>query len=479
MAKPQISLLSPDDLQAVHDTTLGILRDVGVIVHNDKVLLRLAEAGANVDTAQKIARFSEDLVMQSLEAARKQYILYGREPARVARFGYGDQNLISSPGQFGWFDYQRPERRDPVLKDAQAAIQLGDALENITVVGAMAVPVDVPPPIRDVVLTAELVKHTGKPTRCWPVSAQSSRYVLEIYEVAAGGKAALRERPMTEMFLEPISPLQLPDKEFDILIEFTEYGQPASLGPMAMAAGTAPATLAGTLAQENAEILAGVVAIQTIASGTPIMYGGIPHIMDPRTSICAFGSPEQTLMALAMTEVGKHYGFPVYINVNLTDAKCLDVQAGMEKINGLVTGMMAGADLFGHAGIVGTDHGGNLLWLVIDDEAASFAKRIVRGFTVNTETLAKSVIADVGPKGHFLEHDHTLKHFRSELWIPTSAWTREVYSEWAEGDFLSMGDRAQAQAERLLETHEPEPLAPDLTREIERIVDAARRELVD
>ena len=100
---------------------------------------------------------------------------------------------------------------------------------------------------------------------------------------------------------------------------------------MAMASGTAPGTLAGTLAQENAEILAGVVVTQLLGPGTPILYGGIPHIMDPRTSICSFGSPEQALMAVAMVQLGRFYGFPVYINVGLTDAKALGRPGGHRK----------------------------------------------------------------------------------------------------------------------------------------------------
>ena len=147
----------------------------------------------------------------------------------------------------------------------------------------MAQPETISEKYRDVVLTAELVKGTGKPTRCWVRNGATARYILEIYRTVAGGDAALRAQPMVEAFLEPISPLQLPGDGLDIVKEFAQAGQPVSIGPMAMTAGTAPGTLAATLAQENAEILAGIVITQLLAPGTPITYGGIPHIMDPRT----------------------------------------------------------------------------------------------------------------------------------------------------------------------------------------------------
>ncbi len=477
MPAPRIEILSPEEIQQIHATSLRILERTGVVVRHAGVLAMLAEAGLSVDFGKSLVHLSPDKVLQAVEYAGKQYILRGRDQRRVARYGFHDQNLISSPGQYAWFDHLTGARREPTLQDARSAAKVGDALPNITVVGAMSVPVDVPAAIRDVVLTAELVKATGKPTRCWPVTRRSSRYVLEIYAAIAGGKAALRQSPMVETFLEPISPLQLPEAGLDVLLEYLDYGQPVAIGPMVMASGTGPATLAGTLAQENAEILAGLTVIQTLAPGTPVMFSGIPHIMDPRTSICSFGAPEQGLMGLAMAQLGKYYGFPVYVNVNLTDAKTLDVQAGMEKMGSLLLGVLAGADFFGHGGIVGTDHGGSLPWLVVDNEAMNYARRIAKGFVLNTETLAEDAVTETGPGGNYLMHPHTLRHFRDELWMPDKLWTRDSYDGWVAAGGASMVDRATAKVKEILANHEVEGLDPRLEQEIDHIVAAARAEL--
>jgi trimethylamine--corrinoid protein Co-methyltransferase len=477
MAELKIEILTPEEIQQIHETSLHILEKVGVMVHHKTVLQKLAEGGAKADFAKQTIRFKPDLVLHALDLSAKQYILHGRDPQKVAKFGHGELNLISSPGQYAWFDHHTGLRRGPTLQDVRLAARVGDALPNITIVGAMAVPTDVPAEVKDVSLTAELVKATGKPTRCWPVSRKSSHYVLEIYTAMAGGKAALRMNPMTETLLEPISPLQLPETGVDVLLEFLEYGQPVSVGPMVMASGTGPATLAGTLAQENAEILAAITTIQMLAPGTPILYGGIPHIMDAHTSICSFGSPEQGLMAVAMTQIGKHYGLPVYINVNLTDAKTLDVQAGMENMGSFVLGILAGADLFGHAGIVGTDHGGSLPWLAVDNEAMNYARRISRGFVVDPETLAEQVIADVGPTGNFLAQAHTVKHFRDEFWLSNPLWAREPFDGWFQKGASSMEERANAKVDQIISHHETEPLEAGLEKEIDHIVRAAKRDL--
>ena len=477
MAAIRVTVLSEREINDIHEASLAILRDTGVLVHHKEMLELLGQAGAQVDSTTNIARLPERLVMESAAQAGKTYTLYGRDPARVARFGQGDFVLMSSPGQYAWIDAETGRRRSATIPDARDAIRLADALDNVTIAGAMAQPEEISERYRDVFLTGELVKGTVKPTRCWVRNGATARYILEIYRAVAGGEEALRTRPMIEAFLEPISPLQLPRDGLDIVQEFARAGQPVSIGPMAMVSGTGPGTLAGTLAQENAEILAGVVVTQALAPGTPITYGGIPHIMDPRTGICSFGSPEQGLMAVAMVQMGRFYQFPIYINVGLTDAKTLDAQAGAEKGTTMLLGALAGADMFGHAGICGTDHAAGLAWLLADHELMAYVKRIARGFDVTAETLATDVIEQVGPGGSFLAEEHTVKHFRNELWLPDTAWTRQTWDAWATDGHPTIGDRLRNEVSRILREHEPKPIDEALTCEIDGIVDAARRHL--
>jgi len=473
----RVQILAEKEIESIQDASLLILRDTGVMVHHEEMLRMLGQAGAKVDSDRKIARLPEKLVMDSVAKAGKRYVLHGRDRNRVARFGYGDLVLMSSPGQYAWIDSQTGQRRPATIQDARDAIRLGDALDNITIVGSMAQPESLSEKYRDVALTAELVKGTDKPTRCWVRNGATARHILDIYRIVAGGEAALRAHPMVEAFLEPISPLQLPKDGLDIVREFAQAGQPVSIGPMAMTAATAPGTLAGTLAQENAEILAGIVITQLLAPGTPITYGGIPHVMDPRTGICSFGSPEQGLMAVAMVQIARSYGFPVYVNVNLTDAKLPDAQAGAEKAATLLMGALAGADMFGHSGICGTDHAGSLLWLAFDDELMSYVKRIARGFAVDEEHLATNVVHSVGPAGNFLAEEHTVRHFREAIWLPSAVWTRQPYDLWHSDGATSFGDRLHGRVEDLLETHQVNPLDDAMIREIDRIVVSARQEL--
>jgi trimethylamine--corrinoid protein Co-methyltransferase len=368
MSRFRFDIFSETELLSLHEASLKILRDTGVLVQHPEVVQMLLRAGASVESAHPLVHLPESLVMDSLARAGKAYVLHGRGLGRAAHFGAGELLMMSSPGQQTWFDTQTGQRRPATIEDTREAIRLGDALSHISIVGAMAQPEGMNERFREVLRAAELIQGTTKPTRSWVSTAYTARFVLELFRVVAGGEAALRAHPMTEGFLTPISPLQFPADGLAVLREFIRAGQPVCIASMPMASGTAPVTLAGAMALANAEILAGNVITQQLGCGTPILYGGIPHILDPRTAICSFGAPEQAIMAVGMTQLGRHYGFPVYINVGLTDAKNLDLQAGIEKGATLALGALAGADLFGHAGVRGADHGASLLWLCADNE---------------------------------------------------------------------------------------------------------------
>ncbi|UCC21508.1 MAG: trimethylamine methyltransferase family protein, partial [Planctomycetota bacterium] len=170
-------------------------------------------------------------------------------------------------------------------------------------------------------------------------------------------------------------------------------------------------------------------------------------------------------------------GFPVYINVGLTDAKVPDAQAGIEKGTSMLLGALAGADMFGHCGICGTDHAGSLTWLGVDNELAAYVKRVVRGFDVSDETLATKVVGEVGPKGNYLAQENTARHFREELWLCSQLWTRQSFDAWESDGSKSFADRIADEVNRLLGEHKPEPLDEALSHEVDRIVECAKRQL--
>jgi trimethylamine--corrinoid protein Co-methyltransferase len=246
---------------------------------------------------------------------------------------------------------------------------------------------------------------------------------------------------------------------------------------MAQMGLSAPCSIAGVLAQENAEILAGLCLTQMIRPGMPVCYGGIPHAFDMRTTQMIFSGPEQAIFGVAMTQMGKHYGLPVYINVGLTDSKRPDAQAGLEAAATLALGAAAGADIFGHMGICGVDQATSLDMLVLQDEIIAYVESTMRPLDFSDEALGLDVLESVGPGGTYIDSDHTAGRFRRELWQPRLL-DREFFQAWHDAGCVSTEERCTRRKEELLAGHRPEPMPSELERTIDGIVAAARRELV-
>jgi len=142
----------------------------------------------------------------------------------------------------------------------------------------------------------------------------------------------------------------------------------------------------------------------------------------------------------------------------------------------LLMGALAGADTFGHMGICGADQGASLEQMIVDNEMAGFVKRVLGSFEVNADTLALDVIKQVGIGGDFLSHDHTVSHFRKELWFPAGFDRRSWDDFWNDGA-KTMADWAREKKESILKDHHVEPVDEKLAAELDKIVDAGMKAL--
>jgi trimethylamine---corrinoid protein Co-methyltransferase len=216
--------------------------------------------------------------------------------------------------------------------------------------------------------------------------------------------------------------------------------------------------------------------VQAINPGNAVCYGGIPHAFDMRTTQMIFAGPEQALMAIGMTQMGKFYGLPVYINVGLTDSKIPDAQAGIEAGIPLACGALAGADIFGHLGIAGVDQASSLSMLVMQHEIIGYVERLLQGVEITSDTLGLDVIEHAMAAGSFLAEEHTVKHFRRELWFPQLL-DRRYWEAWANDGHKDMAARCRATKDRLLHEHEPTPMDPDVLKAVDKLCADARRHL--
>ena len=469
----KLEILGLDGCGRIDRAAKSILHRTGVLVPHEEMCRVFDKAGADVDHANGRVRIPPELVEDCIARAGKTFTIYGRDRAKTAAFGVGRRNYNSIAGEAHWVE-RNGSRRFASLADVIEAAKLGDVLSMINIVGAMADPHEINVAYRVVDVAAALLRTTTKPITFWFHDRPSSKFVIELFAAVCGSTDELRRVPPAYPFLEPISPLRFNTNGIDLLFETCKVPLPVPIGPMAQAGMSAPATLAGTVAQETAEILAGICVVQLIRPGMPVCFGGIPHAFDMRTTQLIFSGPEQGVMALACTEMGKHYGLPVYINVGLTDSKTVDAQSGLESAATLLMGALAGADIFGHMGIAGVDQASDLDMLVWQNEVIEYVERMLRGFEVNDDTLALDLIDEVGPGGTFIDKMHTAEHFRHELWMP-SLLDRDYWPAWEKAGRPDTKQRVRAKLEELLASYEPTPLDADLDREIDRILADAHK----
>jgi len=271
-------------------------------------------------------------------------------------------------------------------------------------------------------------------------------------------------------FANPVSPLMLNRETTEGLLVFAKYGQPTTIPPECMAGGTSPATLAGLLVQQNAEVLISVAIAQLARRGAPVFYGSASTVMDMRTGAVALGAPEAGLVMAGTAQLARYYGIPSRGTGGNTDSLTADYQAGVETLSTLLLAALAGFDfIYDAVGSIESSLSASYVKLLLDHEVCGEVKRIASGIDVSDDTLALDAIQAVGPGGAFLGQPHTLRHFRKEQYAPSlfrrAPRTAEGHSE------KSLWGKARTRCEEILSEHVVDPpLDPD--------VDATLREYV-
>jgi len=471
--RDSIRILNETEVEKIKDVSVNILEKTGCRINDDVTLKILENNGFIVNLEEKIVRFPKEQLYKYISLAKKSidFTLYGRNLNKRAEFGRGKTNIMSSSGQYMMYDFNSNDRRYANSKDLESIIRVSNSLENIDIVGSLVSPMDIDLKTREIEQEIIVLNNTDKPISFWITDAEKAKYQVEIMKIVRDGQGELKNYPFCQCFIEAISPLQFTRESMEVLRLFASEGLPIGFGPMAMQSGTAPATIAGTVAQENAEVLAGIVISQVINPGNPVIYWGIPHCMDIMTGNMSFGSPEQSLLALSLVQVARSYGFPaVGVNEGLSDSNLIDdAQSGFERGISLSNGIYSKADILAHQGICGQDSCGSILQLIIDDEFLSFLKRFFNFFEVNEDTLAEELIKKVGIGGNFLIENHTLDHFKNEIYSPHIL-NRENWSSWVKKGKKSTRDKAMDKYTELLKLDPVEPIEDAKMKKINEIL---------
>ncbi len=475
-----VEVLSADELEQVHETSLRVLAEVGLEVRSPTVVADLALAGADVDETTMRVRFPAPMVGAALAAVPPSFVLAARDPALDLPID-GSAGYLSTDGTTSDIvDLETGMRRPTTLADLRDATVLGDAVPEIGYLWPAVAPTDVDPRMQSVeagrILLANSTKHANH-NECY--SARDARAVLEMGAAIAGGEDELRRRPVLSTYQCAISPLMYDGGPIEAALEFGRAGVPCGFVTMAVGMAAAPATLAGHLVSTNAELLGGITILETLAPGAPTYYGPYQAFMDLRSGgmNLAWG-PEDVMLKLAAAQLGRRYGLRINIQGFQTGAKTQDWQAGAQHGISVMTIAIAGsAELIA---ATGTIYGAGV-WahenVVLDAELFDIVCRATEGFEVSEETLGFDAIREVGPGGHFLASPHTLRHMR-ERWT-AHLFGAETWEDWEAAGRPSARERAHERVKQILAEHQPDPLPDDVAAELDRIVERHRRSLED
>jgi len=465
-----LTLLTPQEVEALHQATLRILNETGILLNEPTSRTLLAEAGARLEDGR--VYLPPALVEACIAKAGKQVTIRGRGGA-VKTLGDGQLYFHNLGGAREIYDAAKGTRRLAVLQDVRDATRLLDALENCNTITPFFTPTDVPGGVMSLAMYRHALPHTVKPLQGPGLQfAAEARYAVRMAEVIGPPAEILT------LSLSPVSPLTFPDHAVLAILEIARLG--ISFGPLPCptAGTTAPFTIAGAVAQQNAEVLAALVLALLVNPGLPIIYCGRLAMMEPRTGISVWGGVELGLASAATVQIGHHYGLPVNVYGFSTNAHTLDAQDGFERALNAAIPALAGADELSGIGEMDAGVMGSFAQMVADNEFAGSILRLRRGIPADEEALAVDVVAAaMDSTRNFLGQRHTLKHLRAGEMLLTRLAERGSFEGWEAGGKQGMVERAQAEAERVLREHQVTPLEPAQELELDAILAAAEKEL--
>lgn len=458
-----LSVLTADEVEAIHSATLRILWDVGIVLTQSEAREHLAGAGARVEGER--VRIPPDQVEWAVSRCPRQFSLRGRGGTEVV-LGDGSLHWHNLGGARAVYDPRTGRRRPATVQDVRDSARLLDALESVTSVTPFFTPQDVPGPQ----MVRAMYRHTLSCTTK-PVHGPGVQTVEEVRAIARMAAVIGPPSEMLTLGVSPVSPLFFPDDVAGAIMEAARRGIPLGPLPCPIAGATAPLSLAGALAQQNAEVMAAVVLAQRVRPGLPVFYCGRLAMMEPRTGIAVWGGVELGLASAATVQIGHFYGLPVNVYGFSTNAHTLDVQSGYERALNAVIPALAGADELSGIGEMEAGVAGSYAQMVCDNEIAASIGRLRRGIGVDEDALAVEVIAAVmDGSRHFLGQPHTRRYLRAGEMLTSRLVERGSWEEWERKGREGLAERAQAEAERLLAEHEVPPLTPEQERELEEMI---------
>lgn len=479
----QLDAISPEEIQKVHEASLDVLQRAGFSTNSDMLAKRMADEGQKVDFGQggdnHRVYLDPQFVMAKVALAPRNYTLGARNPENDLPID-GQHMYMSTDGCPAFMlDLDTGERRGSDKQDLRDIARLADALPQIGLVWQSASASDKIVPVRPMHETHAQWPNTSKHImQMTAVDPFNARGLLEMLEAIQGSKEAIKEKPIMSNFQCIISPLHWDAPPIEAMDMLAAAGIPVGICSMPMAAATAPATVAGTILMANAEILSGVVIMETLNPGSRTFYVSYASTIDMNSGRMnpSWGG-EETWLEMAGPIMGRFYDIPAVHSTMGTGSLAHDWTAGAQNMLSAMGSMAFAGDIMTGAGSLNADSIYSLQGLVLDAEIMEMCYQWVKGIEVNDETLAVDTILNVGPGGHFLGEAHTMAHMRD--FRRSDIMNRMEWENWTEAGRPTPEDTAKEKVREILAKHEPDPLPDGVEAELDRIMAAYEKEALE
>lgn len=474
---PNYRLLTERQIKDIHNTTLQLLESIGVRVMDPKGIQILQDAGCRIN-GDNIVQIPNWLVEACIRSAPSRITIYNRNGDKAmhlegnkVHFGLGTDLLKT-------YDLETGILRSSRLQDVVNAARIADYFEDIDFIASYAHPQDIPANLAYIESFRAELENSIKPIFFTAAGPEDLTIIIAMAEAVAGGRDKLRQRPFIIHYSEPTSPLTHSASALRKLYLCAAKGVPVTYTPGMLSGASGPVTLAGAITVANAEALSGIVLHQLMATGAPIISGFGISTMDMLTGAPIYACPEYRLALSACADLYHYYGIPMWGTAGVSDANCLDQQAGMEAGISLLMAALDGANLVHDIGYLGQGLIGSPGAIVMSAEIISYVKRVVRGFDIGADRIGMDVIRQVGPGGNFLTSEQTLELHQQEHWRPMFA-NRTSLIHWKDKGQKTYGEIVIQKAIQILKTQTCEPLPEDVRQDIAGIGKNATTALLD
>ena len=469
-------VLSEEQLDRIIDGALTVLENQGMRFLQSESREHLARAGADVDDDSMMVRFDRNLVMEKLALAPAEFGLRARNPEHNLHVGGNHVFFASIGGPAFCSDFDKG-RRPGTYAELCDYMKLVQSLNIVHQEGGGAFEaMDLPGQSRHLDLYLAQHRYTDKNCQSYALGGQRSADSIEMACIALEtDRDGLREEPALLGIINTNSPMQLDRPMTEAVQVLAGAGQVCCITPFTLAGSMSPVTLAGTLVQQTAEVLAVTTYAQLVQPGAPVMYGSFASNVDMRSGSPALGTPEYAKAAQASGQIARKLGLP-YRSSNTTVSNCVDGQAVFESEMSLWGSIMGGANLVNHA--AGWLEGGltaSFEKLILDAEMLQMMAEYLRPIEVNDDELALDAIAEVGPGGHHFGTSHTLARYETAFYSPIMS-NRQNFEAWQEAGSIDAGARANTIWKQLLQEYTQPELDPAID---EALVDYVNRRKLD